>query len=165
MFFTGHSHHAIDAKNRLAIPTRFRSQLDPQSDGLRLFVVPGRPSRSLWLYPENYFRRMWLRSESEVMPSQEQLQHDQAYFPWVELVDFDSQGRVLIPDALLRRAKLSKDVVVCGVRDHLEIHDQQLFDKQADEQWEHLAEYQIKARAAYDASRRQALDNDVKGST
>lgn len=155
MFFTGHSEHAIDAKNRLAIPARFRNQLDPEQDGLRLYVVPGRPTGSLWLYPENYFRRMWSRGQGDPLPSVEQLQHDQAFFPWAELLDFDSQNRVLLPDAMLKRARLGKEVVVCGVRDHLEIRNREVFDKLADEQWENLPEYQARAREAYESSRRQ----------
>jgi MraZ protein len=35
----------------------------------------------------------------------------------------DRQGRVMIPAALLQHAKLGREVVVAGVRDHVEIWD------------------------------------------
>jgi MraZ protein len=35
----------------------------------------------------------------------------------------DKQGRIVLPPALLGHAKLVKEVVVAGVRDHVEIWD------------------------------------------
>lgn len=35
----------------------------------------------------------------------------------------DRQGRVMIPPVLVSRAKLDREVVVAGVRDHVEIWD------------------------------------------
>ena len=37
--------------------------------------------------------------------------------------ELDKQGRVLVPPALTRHARLGREVVVAGVHDHLEIWD------------------------------------------
>ena len=58
MVFIGHYEHAIDEKNRLAIPAKYRSQWDPERDGRGFVIVPGRPQGSLWLYTERSFEQM-----------------------------------------------------------------------------------------------------------
>ncbi|MGZ4481189.1 MAG: division/cell wall cluster transcriptional repressor MraZ, partial [Gaiellales bacterium] len=44
--------------------------------------------------------------------------------------ELDAQGRVMLPQTLVAHAKLSHDIAVVGVRDHLEIWDL--------ETWQHL---------------------------
>ena len=39
MLFTGSYEHTIDAKNRLAIPSAIRGELDPETDGTRFYVL------------------------------------------------------------------------------------------------------------------------------
>ena len=41
----------------------------------------------------------------------------------MEAADLDKAGRMLVPDRLVRFAGLQKDVVLIGVRDHLELWD------------------------------------------
>ena len=66
-----------------------------------------------------------------------------------------SQGRIHIPERLVSGANLSREVVICGVRDHLEIRRRDDFDKGIDEAWDRYPEYQLKARKAYQDVRRQ----------
>jgi MraZ protein len=45
------------------------------------------------------------------------------YFAQTEAVDVDRNGRILIPDRLVQFAGLKHEVVLLGVRDHLELWD------------------------------------------
>ena len=45
------------------------------------------------------------------------------FFAAASAAELDKQGRVLVPPALYRHAKLGREVVVAGVHDHLEIWD------------------------------------------
>jgi MraZ protein len=45
----------------------------------------------------------------------------------------DRQGRVMIPPALLQHGKLGREVVVAGVRDHVEIWDRAAWRTQLEE--------------------------------
>ena len=45
------------------------------------------------------------------------------YFAQTETVDLDGNGRILIPERLLEFAGLKHEVVLIGVRDHLELWD------------------------------------------
>ena len=151
MIFIGSSTHSIDAKNRLAVPAKFRTRMDPERDGTDFVIVPGQPADRLWLYPDRYFEALASRARSGLIPDTDQMRYEQSYFPSVERADLDSQGRILIPERMLRRAGLEKEIVICGVRDHLELRRPQDFEKERDEAWTRCLEYQEKARKAYES--------------
>jgi MraZ protein len=155
MIFIGSSQHAIDAKNRLAIPSKFRARLDPERDGKGFVIVRGQPPDRLWLYPERYFEDLASRARSGLIPDSDHMRFDQLYFPAAEPAELDSQGRILIPERMIRRAGLGREVVICGVRDHLEIRRPEDSEKELEEGWALCLEYQEKARAAYETLVRQ----------
>lgn len=155
MIFTGYYEHTIDAKHRLAIPAKFRSRLDPERDGTALVMVPGQPANSLWLYTERHFERLAERVDSALIPDDDQLRFDQIFFTLAEILDLDSQGRILVPERMMARAGLGREVVICGVRDHAEIRPRENFEKGVDEDWRRYREYQLRARAANQEQRRQ----------
>ncbi len=156
MVFAGHYEHSIDPKNRLAIPAKFRTKLDPDRDGAGLYVVPGQPPTTLWLYTERHFECLVARADSVLIPDDDQLRFEQAFFPWAELVEPDSQGRIIVPEKMRRKAGLGREVVICGVRDHLEIRPKEQFEKDADGNWDKFREFQLRARAAYQQIERQS---------
>ena len=47
--------------------------------------------------------------------------------------ELDKQGRIMVPPPLLEHARLGREVVVAGVRDHVEIWDQAAWRKQLKE--------------------------------
>jgi MraZ protein len=119
MLLTGTYPRTIDDKKRLALPKRVREQLgNPET----LFLTPG-PEQSLWLFTEAA-----LESQAEKLDDSREA-HGQArmfrrlYFAQTEAVDVDRSGRILLPDRLAQFAGLTHDVVLLGVRDHLELWD------------------------------------------
>jgi len=148
MIFTGYYEHTIDAKHRLAIPAKFRSRLDPERDGTALVMVPGQPANTLWLYTERHFERLAERVDSALIPDDDQLRFDQIFFTLAEILDLDSQGRILVPERMMARAGLGREVVICGVRDHAEIRPRENFEKKVDEDWSRYREYQLRVRPA-----------------
>jgi MraZ protein len=155
MVFTGYYEHSIDDKNRLAIPAKFRSRWNDDRDGTGWVIVPGRPAGTLWLYPERHFERLVGQGDSELIPNADQLGFDQTFFPLAEHVELDKQGRILIPERMLQRSGLEREVIICGVRDHLEVRRRDDFEKTIAESWNHYSELQEKARGAYRDLRRQ----------
>lgn len=156
MLFAGHYEHSIDPKNRLALPAKFRRNLDDERDGKGFYIVPGQPPTTLWLYTERHFEQLAGRADSTLIPDDDQLRFEQVFFPWAELVEPDGQGRILLPEKMLRRAKLGREVVICGVRDHLEIRPRGEFEEEAEASWKNYREFQLKARSAYRQSERQS---------
>jgi MraZ protein len=61
------------------------------------------------------------------------------------LLETDNQGRILLPDRLLKRAGIEKEVTLIGVQDHLELWNRRDFEEFENSQWEHLAENRARA--------------------
>ena len=110
--------HTIDDKNRLTLPARFRESF---ADGI---VVKRGIERCL----DAYRREDWVRHvESRLAPldplSKETRQLQRFLFSGASEAELDKQGRVMIPAPLIAHAALGREVVVLGIRDHLEIWD------------------------------------------
>ena len=110
----------VDDKNRILVPSEVRKKLDPDRDGEAFFLVTGRDGR-LWLYPERHYELLVSRDPSELTPSEDTLAFDRLMLGLASRVEWDKQGRVLLPDKALKRAGIGKEVTLVGARDHLEL--------------------------------------------
>ena len=110
--------HTIDDKNRLTLPAKFRESF---ADGV---VVTRGLDRCL----QAYRREDWVDSSSLDSPrwirsARRRGSIQRFLFSGASEAELDKQGRVMIPAPLLEHAQLGRDVVVAGMRDHLEIWD------------------------------------------
>lgn len=119
MLLTGTHARTLDDKKRLALPKRVRELL--QEPGT-LYVTPG-PDQSLWIYTHDGLERLAAKLDQAPAADAEARVFRRLYFAQTEAVDVDRSGRVLIPDRLVQFAGLQHDVVLIGVRDHLELWD------------------------------------------
>ena len=114
----GEYEHAVDDKNRLTIPAKFRQAF---ADGV--FVAKGLDpcllvyTRAGW----NSFVEGRL-AELDAF-SHEARQMSRFFFAGAIETELDRQGRFVLTPPLIAHAKLRREVVVAGVRDHLEIWD------------------------------------------
>ena len=113
--FTGEYRHSVDDKGRLAVPSRFRAQLDA---GL---VV----SRWLDACLAIHTRTGWdaLADKVATLPITDENARRFSRFIFAGAVEatLDGQGRVLLPGYLREMAGLGPDAVIVGARDHAEI--------------------------------------------
>jgi DNA-binding transcriptional regulator/RsmH inhibitor MraZ len=58
MLFSGRYEHTIDSKNRLAIPSPIRDELERGGDGKKLYVARGMQEGTLAVWPEKHFLEM-----------------------------------------------------------------------------------------------------------
>jgi len=149
MLFTWSYEHTIDAKNRLAMPAQVRNDLDPDEDGTRFYVVPGLRVGTLAIYPEKRFRKLGEARPAEPIPDEDELTYDQISFSMASPpLEPDKQGRILLPERTLRLAGIGKQVVVIGVRDHLELWNKKDYEQFVSENWARYSEIQLRARRA-----------------
>src|SRR5271166_5229649 len=121
MLLTGTHSRSLDEKNRLTLPKRVREQLgDPET----LFVTPG-PDQCLWLYTQAGLEQLAEKLDQSPATDAEARVFRRLYFAQTESVDVDRIGRVLVSDRLIQFAGLQREVVLIGVRDHLELWDGQ----------------------------------------
>jgi MraZ protein len=113
--FTGEYRHSVDDKGRLAVPSRFRAQLD---GGL---VVSRWIDGCLAIHT----RAGWtaLAEEIAALPVTDAAARlfSRSVFAGADETDLDRQGRVLLPAFLREGIGLESEAVVLGARDHAEI--------------------------------------------
>ncbi len=148
LLLTGEYEHRLDAKNRLFIPSRLRESIDPDRDGFGFFVVFG-PNRVLTLYPDEYYRRLAVADAPSLVPPAKLVDFERIKFAQAYHLDLDSHSRVSIPDRMLKRANLTRDVVLIGVRDHVEIWDAKVWQSYLAEQLDKHEELLELARQAH----------------
>lgn len=128
MAFRGHYEHSLDAKNRLSIPARFRAAF---ADGLVL-AKDSDDCVSVWT-PDAH-ESLIERSLAGKNPLGREYRAVQRYFQANSFdVELDSSGRVTLPTPLLAHAGITKDAVVAGVGDHLELWSAERWAAQQDE--------------------------------
>jgi MraZ protein len=134
----GEFEHTIDDKNRLTLPARFRARF---ADGI---VVTRGMDGCLFAYTRSDWSRLVETRLATLDPlSQEGRRMQRFFFSGAAESELDRQGRLMVPAALIEHAKLSRDVVVAGVNDHLEIWDRAAWHKELAEvegSAEHVAE-------------------------
>ena len=114
----GEHEHTIDDKNRLTLPARFRQHF---AEGI---VVTRGMDGCLFAYTRGDWQRLVETRLATLDPlSQEGRRMQRFFFSGAAEGELDKQGRLMLPAALIEHAKLSRDVVVAGVNDHLEIWD------------------------------------------
>ena len=117
MFF-GEYEHTIDDKNRLTLPARFRETF---AGGV---VLTRGLDQCLDVFPRSDWDSLVEARLAPLDPfSKEARDLKRFFFSAAADAELDKQGRVLVPPALARHAKLGREVVVAGVHDHLEIWD------------------------------------------
>ncbi|MDX1682511.1 MAG: hypothetical protein R3336_05285 [Phycisphaeraceae bacterium] len=127
MVFTGTYEHAIDAKNRIAIPAEIRSlrsRMESVADDepVGWFVTLGE-QQSLCLYTEQSFGQRAAELDNSELDAEELLTYERLFFSLARRVEMDKSGRVRLPDQLMQMVELDSEVVLIGVKDHLEIRD------------------------------------------
>ncbi len=128
--FRGRYEHAIDAKGRTSLPSRFREVLAANGEG-RLVVTTGLDP-CLVAYPM-----------SEWQAFEDRLATLPQFDPNVAMLrrilvsgaidcDLDKLGRVLIPQTLRAHATLDREIVWAGMGRHVELWAKERFDSMRD---------------------------------
>jgi MraZ protein len=137
----------IDEKNRLPVPAGVRKALDPEIHGEAFFMVMG-VNKKPWLYPKGYYQELVTLVPSDMTPGEDMLAFDQMNFAMASPLEWDAQGRVLIPEKTLRRTGLNKEVTLIGVRDHLELWNRSEWETRRDELLSRSSEIALRAKQA-----------------
>jgi len=121
VLFVGEFEVGIDTKHRMPIPAALREQIVPEEDGRNFILVLG-PDRHLWLYPDLSYRRLLATLKRSPLPDRRSRRID-LLFAMARIVKPDKQGRIVLPDKSMQRAKINSSSVVTlvGGFDHIEI--------------------------------------------
>lgn len=117
--FQGANELSLDAKGRLAVPTKHRDGLQSSPD--RKLVLTAHPDRCLLLYPAH----AWAPKRDQVMAwasfDPQQALWRRLLIGHAEEFELDSAGRFLIPPALRKYAGIERQVMMIGQGAYFEI--------------------------------------------
>ena len=118
--FQGASSLTLDAKGRLAVPTRHRDAL--QSGGSAV-VLTAHPDGCLLLYPRLAWEPIGARVQALSSFNEQARWWQRLLVGFAEELEPDAQGRILVSPALRKFASLKKDVMLVGQGSHFELWD------------------------------------------
>ncbi len=121
--FTGQADGTIDAKSRMAIPSKFRKKAEASGFGKHWVCYSAMDQDFLQIYTKEYFTELVKSEPFKLDPGRSRAEWQRQFFGSCEEIEVDSAGRLAIPKWQQDRAKLKSDVVVVGAGDKLEVHD------------------------------------------
>ena len=133
--------HTIDTKNRVSLPAKFRKEM-----GKKIIITTGLDN-CLFIFTIKEWEKVSNKLSSSTADlsflSVDQRTFNRNMFGQASDIEVDSIGRILIPDYLKEKIKITGKVALIGVQDRVEIWNDKVwseFKKVAESQAEGLAE-------------------------
>lgn len=126
MFLGTHSPR-LDDKGRLALPAKFRPELE---GGL---VICKGLDRCLFVFPTTEFHNFTKALSEAPITDRRVRNYGRTLFAGASNEALDSQGRITVPTQLREYANLAKECVVVGVNNRLEVWEAQAWASYAEE--------------------------------
>jgi MraZ protein len=126
--FQGAAQISLDAKGRLAVPTRHRDRLQAESAGK--LVLTAHPHRCLLLYPAGAWEPIRARIMTFSSFDPQTSLWKRLLVGHAEDVELDASGRVLISPELRRFAGIEKQVMLFGQGSHFELWSAEAWEAQ-----------------------------------
>ena len=130
----GEYHHSIDEKGRIVLPGKFR---DLAKD--KIIVTRGL-EKCLYLYTESDWDKIVDKLNTLPFTKKDARTFMRSFFAGATACDFDRSGRINITSPLVSYAGLTKDCVIIGVNDRIEIWDESLYNSFLEENASKLEE-------------------------
>ena len=132
--FMGEYHHNIDEKGRLIMPSKFRYDLGEN------FIVTRGIDSCLFVYPKETWNKLTSKLNKLSFTKKDVRSFQRFFLSAATLSEFDKQGRINIPTPLADYASLTKECVVIGVNDRIEIWSKENFDKFLNDNIDNISE-------------------------
>lgn len=118
----GEYHHNIDEKSRLIIPSKFRNEL-----GDRIIITRGLDN-CLFAYSEPEWQRIVVKLNHLSFTKKDARVFMRMFLSGAVICEFDKQGRINITSPLSEYAKITKECVILGVNERIEIWSKESYD-------------------------------------
>lgn len=144
--FMGSQEASLDPKNRVLVPQVFRSQINGAVDGEGVYVFPGEQRGTFELMPDR-----WYQEQRKTRPGANLLSSET--LKWLQFLDSqtvrivpDAQGRLLLPEILIRNFRIAKEIVFVGAGDRLVLWSKPEYDAFVSDNLDQYAARQTAAR-------------------
>ena len=126
-FFTSEFECKLDAKGRLVLPSKLKSNLPAAS--IRQIVIRKGFEPNLIIYPLNEYKKLHNKISSLNEFNSEQRKLKRNFFSSIAQVDLDNNGRFLIPKNMLTHATINRQAIICGMGNVIEIWNDKIYKK------------------------------------
>lgn len=123
LMFFGQFQNSIDAKNRVIIPAKYRDELR------NTCIITKGLDDCLEIYTAAAWEREQQKLETLPGSSSEARAYKRLRYANAVDCDMDKQGRIVLPPFLKEAARIEKDLVTIGMRDHLEIWSREVYEQ------------------------------------
>ncbi len=121
--FIGEYRHALDDKNRLAVPIKFRTRLAKGA------VITRGLDNCLFIYTKEEWAKLSEKISALPLAQAKSRAFSRLMLAGAMEVVLDKQGRVVVPDYLKQFAGFDKNVVIAGLLNRLEIWNEDVWIK------------------------------------
>lgn len=135
--FMGEYHHNIDEKGRLIMPAKFRNDLKDK------FIITRGLEKCLYVYSLEDWDKLVSKLNTLPFTKKDARIFIRSFFSGAAQIEVDRQGRINIISPLIDHAGLTKECVIIGANDRIEIWSKDEWDKFLDvnsEKLEDIAE-------------------------
>jgi len=126
LMFRGSFEHSVDSKGRVSVPSRFREILAERYEGKLVLTMDF--DKCIMAYPLEEWERVEEKIKTLPQSQKEVKDYMRYVFSNAAECELDKQGRILIPPALREGARISKNVMVVGLLNKMEIWDKVAWD-------------------------------------
>ena len=127
MLFIGTFYQKVDEKNRIVLPSKFRTKL-----GENAIITLGY-DKCLSVYTEGEWDKLQTKLLEYSDTKSDYRRHVRAIASSATECSFDSHGRVTLPATLLKTIGIEKEIVLIGNLNHIEIWSKEAWDKYYEE--------------------------------
>lgn len=113
--FIGEYHHTIDEKKRLIIPTKFRNDLGKE------FIITRGIDKCLYVYSKSSWDEITNKLQALPFTRKNAREFNRFFLSGATLAELDKSGRVLLTSPQISYANITKECVIVGVGERIEI--------------------------------------------
>lgn len=118
--------HTLDVKDRFILPAKFREKVKGL-ETKRFYLTRGLDG-CLFFFTAEVWKIFEEKLQSVSFTREQSRNFNRLYFSGAQEIDIDAQGRLVIPSYLKEYAGISKEVVIIGVGDRVEIWDKKRWE-------------------------------------
>lgn len=120
--FVGEYHHNIDDKGRIVMPSKFRTELKDK------FIIARGLEKCLYVYSLDDWNKLVSKLNTLPFTKKDARTFIRSFFSGATFCEFDNQGRTCITSPLVSYAGLTKECVIIGANDRIEIWDKSAWE-------------------------------------
>lgn len=126
-YFSSEYESKLDAKGRLVLPSKIKSNL-PEASGNNIVLTRGFEP-CLVLYPLTEWKKVFSKVAGLNEFNEEYRNFQRNFFRGNTEIELDNNGRFLVPKTLLRYAQLENEAIIVGLGNRVEIWNPDLYEK------------------------------------